>query len=413
MIRNMFARNKPSISPYISPTRASPYPAANTVVLTPSKRSVNGWQSPSPEPGDEGTPTPNKATMQHTFQEVKQELREIQASDEPINVPAGQKIDSSKSSGESNGVPHQLSATLKVKGEFTPTFKNSSLEEENPFLSSSTAVGKSSGEVEGTPRPRKRVRMASPDLADRVIPHSSSSQPLLSIPPNLSASQISLRSDPTDDSSSTVPSNLSSTAWTWHLAPPSRSHVATTMEEYGVDTAIYTDPHYSNAADVPARPKMFAGRMFSLKGNGLKELEEFEGSFPSAKGKGKSRAKQGKSSAGQYGWEYAPLPPSRKQVVAWCEKEDAVEAEQGGSSSLADLGHDQEILTFVAQKHALATSQLAKPTQKNQYGFKFSQKQTTKDSEREHQNMSVLALEVFGEPWPISYGSERELMSIM
>lgn len=50
-----------------------------------------------------------------------------------------------------------------------------------------------------------------------------------------------------------------------------------------------------------------------------------------------------------------------------------------------------------AYKSALATSQLSKPTQKNKYGFRFSQKKTTEESEREHQNMSVLALEVFGE----------------
>jgi DNA polymerase zeta len=44
----------------------------------------------------------------------------------------------------------------------------------------------------------------------------------------------------------------------------------------------------------------------------------------------------------------------------------------------------------------MATSQLARPTQKNKYGFKFSQKKKTKETEREHQNMSVLALEIFG-----------------
>lgn len=333
MIRNMFAKNKPSPSPYISPTRASPHPAANTVVLTPSKRSVNGWQSPSPEPDDgSGTPTPTKTPMQHSFQEVKQELKEIQASDEPVHMPAGQKVDSSKSSGESNdvgaGTVHPpLSATLKVKRDFSPTFKNPSNEEDNPFLSSSTAVGKSPRGDDGAPRPKKRVRMASPDPIDEIPPHSISSRPLLSTPPNLTASQLSLRSNPTDDSSSTVPSNLSNSAWTFHLAPPSRAHIATTMEEYSVDTAIYTDPHYSNAVDVPARAKMFAGRMFTLKGNGLKELEDFEGSF--GRGKGKNRAPNRESRAGQFGWEYAPLPPNRKRVLAWCEKEDAVEAKQG------------------------------------------------------------------------------------
>ena len=333
MIRNIFARNRPSPSPYNSPTRAPPYPPVNTIVLNSAKRAVNGWQSPSPEPESEGTPTPTKAPMQHTFHEVKQELKEIQASDELINVPAGQHVDSSKSSAESNGVPPvahpPLSATLKVRREFSPTFKNlSSLEEDNPFLSSSTAVGKSSGE-DGTHRPRKRVRMAIPDPADQLPPPAISSQSLLSAPPNLTASQLSLRSNPTDDSSSTVPSNLSNTAWTFHLAPPSRAQIATTMEEYGFDTATYIDPHYSNAMDVPARPKMFAGRMFTLKGNGLRELEEFEGSFGQGKGKGKSRSRQGGSRAGRCGWEYAPLPPSRKRVITWCVKEDAIEAEKG------------------------------------------------------------------------------------
>lgn len=52
-------------------------------------------------------------------------------------------------------------------------------------------------------------------------------------------------------------------------------------------------------------------------------------------------------------------------------------------------------LTAVQRKLRL-TSQLAGPTQKNRYGFKFSQKKKTKDAEREHQNMSVLAIEVFG-----------------
>ena len=273
--------------------------------------------------------------MQHSFQEVKQELKEIQASDEPLHMPAGQKVDSSKSSAESNGaVQPPLSATLKVKRDYSPTLKNPSDDEENPFLSSSTVVDKSSGD--GTPRPKKRVRMASPDPEDEIPPHSISSQPLLSTPPNLTASQLSARSNPTDDSASTVPSNLSDSAWTYHLAPPSRAHIANTMEEFGVDTAIYTDPHYSNAADIPARAKMFAGRMFTLRGNGLKELEDFEGTF--GKGKGKNRAPRGKSRAGQYGWEYAPLPPSRKRVIAWCEKEDAVEAEQGESNSVSLIG---------------------------------------------------------------------------
>lgn len=292
---------------------------------------MQGWQSPSPEPeseaGSAGSPTPTKASakMHHTFNEVKQELREIQASDEVVDVPAGQKVVSSKSSGESEG--KSLSnghGQGHVKRELSPTFKNPTPNDENPFLSNSTAVGASGDDVDGTPRAKKRVRMTSPK---DVKPHIISSQPLLSTPPNLSASQLSIRSNPTNDSSSTVPSTLSSNAWTFHLPPPIRSHVANTMEELGVDSVIYTEPHYSNHADVPPRAKMFAGRMFTLRGKGVKELDEFESSFGPAARKGKGRAK--KSLAGQYGWEYGPLPPNRKSVIAWCDKEDGIEAEAG------------------------------------------------------------------------------------
>lgn len=62
------------------------------------------------------------------------------------------------------------------------------------------------------------------------------------------------------------------------------------------------------------------------------------------------------------------------------------------------LHMNQVIAEVAAHTHALATSQLAKPTQKNRYGFKYSQKKASKESEREHQNMSVLALEILGEP---------------
>jgi DNA polymerase zeta len=319
MLRNMFAKNRPSYSPHTSPSKPPVYPSANTVVLTPSKRSVKGWQSPSPEPEDrsEGSPTPTKikASMTHTFQEVKQELKEIQASEEMVDMPGGQQVRSSKSSGESHGKPPTNGG---VKREMSPTLRN-----DDPFQA--TANGGTMAGQDDTPRATKRVRMASPDLtrASQLV----SSQTLLPTPPRLSLSQISAQSHPTDDSSSTVPSNLSSTAWTYHLHPPSRQQIGNTMEENGVDSVIYTEPHYSNRSDIPPRAKMFAGRMFTLRGNGVKEMGEFESSFGGLSMKGKGRAGKVKR-VGQYGWEYAPLPPRPHTVLAWCDKEDELEAER-------------------------------------------------------------------------------------
>ena len=317
MLRNMFARNRPSNSPHTSPSKPPLHPIANTVVLTPSKRSVKGWQSPSPEPegedASEGSPTPTKikGSMTHTFQEVKQELKEIQASDEPLEVQGGQIVRSSKSSGESDEKP---ATNGGAKREISPTLRN-----DDPFQA--TSNGGTSREQEDTPRPTKRVRMESPHAPSQIV----SSQSLLPTPARLTLSQLSAKSNHTEDSASTVPSNLSSTAWTYRSSPPSRQQIANTMEEHGVDSVIYTDPHYSNRNDIPGRAKMFAGRMFTLRGNGLKEMQEFESSFGGLKGKGRAgKAKK----AGQSGWEYAPLPPRRHTVVTWCEEQDAIEAER-------------------------------------------------------------------------------------
>ena len=319
MLRNMFARNRPSYSPHTSPSKPPVYPSASTVVLTPSKRSVKGWQSPSPEPEDrsEGSPTPTKikASMTHTFQEVKQELKEIQASEETVDIPGGQQVRSSKSSGESEGKPVTNGG---IKREMSPTLRN-----DDPFQATTnraTLVG-----PDDTPRATKRVRMASP--ADTRQSQIASSQTLLPTPLRLSLSQLSTQSHLTGDSSSTVPSNLSSTAWTYHLHPPSRQQIGNTMEENGVDSVIYTEPHYSNRSDIPPRAKMFAGRMFTLRGNGVKEMEEFESTFGGLGLKGKGRASK-VDRVGQYGWEYAPLPPRLHTVLAWCDKEDKLEAER-------------------------------------------------------------------------------------
>jgi DNA polymerase zeta len=339
MLRNMFAKNKPSYSPHASPSKPPTYhgingnSAPNTIVLTPSKRSAQGWQSPSPEPDDksDGTPTPTKPPMKHTFDEVKQELKEIQASDEPITVQAGQIVKSSKSSGDPDSI-EKTDLHRGVKHELSPTLKND--DEGNPFLSLSGSNGDSD-----TPRAKKRVRMASPDPQfepSQLI----SSQPLLPTPPRQTLSQLSIPSNPTEDSTSTVPSHLSSTAWTYRSIPPSRGQITTTMEGFGVDTEIYTDPHYSNRADIPPRAKMFAGRMFTLRGRGLPELEEFESSF-STTSKGKGRTVRKRLTPGRIGWEYAPLPPGKHAVLSWCEEEDAKEAEKG---NLRDSSKDNMLI---------------------------------------------------------------------
>lgn len=144
------------------------------------------------------------------------------------------------------------------------------------------------------------------------------------------------------------------------------------MTREGVEPVEYRDPFYANPEDVPPRPKLFAGRAFRLKGNDVQELRPFEYSTESAGANTWLKTRRMEQATAEYGWEYAPVPPSFRTVVNYCKSKD------------------EEIAASMA---AAAASQLARPTQKNKFGFKFTQKK----SEREQRNMSVLSIEVFGE----------------
>ncbi|KAL7424032.1 DNA polymerase zeta [Cryptotrichosporon argae] len=126
------------------------------------------------------------------------------------------------------------------------------------------------------------------------------------------------------------PSNISDSAWTINLPPPSKQSVLNTFGVHNLPSVVYQQPYYSQAVDVPPRAKHFVGRMFTVKGSRVIDTPNFE--------------------------------------------------------HLVGLVHTPTDLT----------SQLAHPTQKSKYGFKYSQQQKTRKPEREQQNMSVMSLEVFG-----------------
>ena len=89
---------------------------------------------------------------------------------------------------------------------------------------------------------------------------------------------------------------------------------------------VYTEPYYSNVVDVPPRAKMFAGRMFTLKGNTVSDLTEFRHSYPTPD-KSWLKTRKHDPQKADFGWEYAIPPPRWKEVVEFCEKEDGIERE--------------------------------------------------------------------------------------
>ncbi|KAK8869691.1 hypothetical protein IAR55_000259 [Kwoniella newhampshirensis] len=384
LMRNLFAKNRGQ-SPLNSPSKHNgiDYESPNAIVLPPLRRTV-GDISSSPTPSfddDDLAEMQEKVTRQlgvtqEDLEEAKQELKEMEAKmpDEEaaeLFFRPAQKTPSTKES-KSLGDPDDKYVTplARTKRTLSPTFRD---DEVTPSATMLNSAIRGTGGVESTARIRKRVRLATP-------PGSTSQSRLLPsqhTPISSAGTVISQHSAPTVGSDSTTPL-LASDAWQYHQTPPSASEIVETMEAHGVPSATYQPPYYSNPIDVPPRAKMFAGRMFTLKGDGAKDLEDFESSVGSGPNAGKRWLKPNKRHIFKWtnGWEYAPLPPARNKVVQWCDKED-------------------EAARVEAQKHALATSQLARPTQKSKYGFKFSQKGRSKESEREHQNMSVLALEVF------------------
>lgn len=173
-------------------------------------------------------------------------------------------------------------------------------------------------------RPKKRVRMAGPidEPENPFTQHPNLSQrSQLSQLSQRSAS--SAHSHPTVSSDSTDPAvHFAKDAWQFYLAPPSARDVTATMESSGIPTVIYQEPYYSNPVDVPPRAKMFAGRMFALKGNTVADLQEFDVTGITPKTKRWLKTKRTASVRVPRGWEYAVPPPRLDKVVKWCHDED-------------------------------------------------------------------------------------------
>lgn len=330
------------------------------------------------------------------------------------------------SKGKTSDVP--LSATLlnapSGKPALSPTFQDPSanLFHERRPISPSIAATHREGR-EANVRPHKRVKLTEPGHA--------SQESLLPLIRTFShPSHGDRRRSPQNaasDNQENLLSSLASKAWQYYTLPPRRHEIANTMELHGVPTVDYQPPFFGQLADVPARPKTLAGRVFNLKSNSMRNLQKFEstvGSGPMLKNaKDKTRAEAGwlKTNSSNdsvekvrwgLGWEYAPWPPSKREVKRWCEKiedEAKIASEQKlirKSGIVSHIRYRRKIrgkdvtgkcnVPSSKLQQALIMDQLAHPTQKSKYGFKYSQKQKVRDSSGDPQNMSILTMEVFG-----------------
>lgn len=360
LVRNIFARSRGS--PFATPSnqtpRISPHTPSKTpaIVLPNTKRSLAKWSlSPvQPSPLDKQQREEDEGPQSPTRSASKPELLEIKARNvEDIEFIPPNAQPTPPATRVPPKMPHtpslQVSATL-INTQLN-TYDPTHAPTRAPTQPASTLPPLADAPLNG--RPKKRVRLSSPSQPEhRVVP----TPPLTGLSGQsggTSTSVVSTNSGP----------DLAPAAWTFGDPPPSLRQVVETMADYGLDTVEYREPFYSDPTDIPPVPKLFAGRQFKVKGNGVADIPQFESELPAA-ATGWLKSKAFELARSQTGWEFAAPPPTLRQVLSYCEKEDAT---------------------------AVAASQLAVPTQKNRFGFKLSQKKP----QREQQNMSVLLLEVF------------------
>jgi DNA polymerase zeta len=175
----------------------------------------------------------------------------------------------------------------------------------------------------------------------------------------------------------------------FQVQPPGRKEVETTMPQCGLPDVIYQDAYYSNQEDVPDRPRDYAGREFKLESTTVPYLPDFDPSGISPATFGQKQAIMIDEVAEETAdadrrrkcrlprWSIAKAPPRKAEVISWLEE---------------DRKHKQEL--GVKHGDTKQLSQIEEPTQKNNHGVKYSQKQDDTNVRHETQYMSLMSLEV-------------------
>ncbi|PQE03512.1 hypothetical protein CJF31_00010072 [Rutstroemia sp. NJR-2017a BVV2] len=185
---------------------------------------------------------------------------------------------------------------------------------------------------------------------------------------------------------------------TCHESPPSSKTALATISHFNLPSVLPQDPYYSNEADVPERPREWAGREFRLGSTTLPFLPHFDptgisnATFDSKTVVLHDRTKEEESNKARQqmcslrSWTFAESPPSYAEVQKWAHQESK-EVTNGGRRFATPRSVRRS-----GKKGKL--SQIDGPTQKNNHGFKFTQHKKTKNIQCEAQYMSIMSLEV-------------------
>lgn len=181
----------------------------------------------------------------------------------------------------------------------------------------------------------------------------------------------------------------------FHQAAPLITEVLSTMHLHDRPDVIYQGPYYSKDKDVPLRAREYAGQEFRLEGNTLPFLPDFDatGESPANFGiklettfeyRGDSEVfKKQRLECSLRSWEIAQPPPSFAEVQRW--SQSLQDIADRSAEPVLQVG-DPELRPYL--------SQIDGATQKNKYGFKYSQKMKSTSVQHEAQYMSTMSLEI-------------------
>ena len=177
---------------------------------------------------------------------------------------------------------------------------------------------------------------------------------------------------------------------------PKPDEISSTLNDHGYPSVIYPKAHYSDEKDVPDRPREYAGRGFRLEGSSIHYLPDLDPSGRSPAMFGEQSAvsvdrdnlgvvdQQLRESTSCKVWEFAPVPPSRSEVVEWFE------------NTFRDLkSQPTQARETRIEPHVKPNvlSQIEGPTQKD-YSTEYPAKGQSTSVVHQNQYMSIMSLEV-------------------
>ncbi|KAI9144807.1 hypothetical protein BKA69DRAFT_1054554 [Paraphysoderma sedebokerense] len=167
-------------------------------------------------------------------------------------------------------------------------------------------------------------------------------------------------------------------AYRYRSLPPTTTDIIAGLLKDKIPVQVWKEPFYSNLNDVSTRITVYAGKEFKI-GSDSGGIKDWDWNSRSSQLDGdKWLENKKKWSEEKYfvrSWTPLRSPPSRVQVCHDCESEM--------HSTAGPLNKSQ-----LAKK-----SQIEPPTQKNKFGFKFSQ-HFSESSHTEKQHLNVMSLEV-------------------